>query len=172
MDAVRGREPQGCGVAPGPGAGRGKPRGPRSGEGDRGSRGCWGRGGERPQPGRVRRWLMKRTAARSERNNSTLYKKAHAAQSERNNSTLYKKAPATRSERNNSTLHKKPPLPEANGTIPPYKKRPCCQSQKKTAPPGPFFHIPVALTRNTQPLRNMRKINSTTMAPTTATRKL
>ncbi len=38
-----------------PGAGRGKPRGPRSGEGDRGSRGCWGRGGERPQPGRVRR---------------------------------------------------------------------------------------------------------------------
>ena len=55
MDAVRGREPQGCGVAPGPEAGRGKPRGPRSGEGDRGSRGCWGRGGERPQPGRVRR---------------------------------------------------------------------------------------------------------------------
>ena len=76
MDAVRGREPQGCGVAPGPEAGRGKPRGPRSGEGDRGSRGCWGRGGERPQPGRVRRLLLKRTAARSERNNSTKHKKA------------------------------------------------------------------------------------------------
>ena len=76
MDAVRGREPQGCGVAPGPGAGRGMPRGPRSGEGDRGSRGCWGRGGERPQPGRVRRLLLKRTAARSERNNSTKHKKA------------------------------------------------------------------------------------------------
>ena len=171
MDAVRGREPQGCGVAPGPEAGRGKPRGPRSGEGDRGSRGCWGRGGERPQPGRVRRWLMKRTAAQSERNNSTLYKKAPATRSERNNSTLYKKAPAARSKWNNSTVHKKPPLPEAP-PLPQNTKTPRCQSQKKTAPPGPFFHIPVALTRNTQPLRNMRKINSTTMAPTTATRKL
>ncbi len=102
MDAVRGREPQGCGVAPGPGAGRGKPRGPRSGEGDRGSRGCWGRGGERPQPGRVRRWLLKRTAA----------------QSERNNSTLHKKAPAARSEHTPSTKHKNAPLPK------PKKKRP------------------------------------------------
>ncbi len=121
-----------------PEAGRGKPRVPRSGEGGRGSRGCWGRGGERPQPGRVRRWLMKRTAA----------------QSERNNSTLYKKAPATRSERNNSTLQTRPPLPEANGTTPPYTKSPrCpkrpplpqntktprCQSQKKRPPPGRFF---------------------------------
>ncbi len=97
---------------------------------------------------------------------------APAARGERNHSTLHTTAPATRSERNKSTLQTRPPLPEANGTIPQNTKTPRCQSQKKTAPPGPFFHIPAALTRNIQPLRNMRKINNTTMAPTTATRKL
>ena len=80
-----------------------------------------------------------RTAAQSERNDSTLHKKAPQPKA---NGTIppytkrprcpkrterfhpTQKGPAAQSERNNSTLHKKATQPKANGTTPQNTKTP------------------------------------------------
>jgi len=98
---------------------------------------------------------QKGPAAQSERNHSTLHKKAPLPKA---NGTIppytkrprcpkrterfhpTQKGPAAQSERNHSTLHTKAPLPEANGTIPPYKKAPATQSEPNNI--GTLCHPP------------------------------